>query len=319
MNLFNQVESEVRSLYDVIEDVKKKTKKRRMNDSDAEKLFDIQETIREFVFIMKEKFCFLKLDAGEKNNAEVLKEIKSINNRLAALETSKNINISPVNNANVSSPRGSPLPNWVQPTPLALASSNIPVPKFSGLSSPSCKIYGNQLFQNSIIFENVLMESDDVEKENLKWFFFNLINERLNGVLPSLEESSITKVSVVTSKAHSFLVSFDSSFDAKNILESSFYFSNYTLEENERVFVYPLLSPSEKRFQREVLKKFQQFQSKNASIMKYNFRIYMSGYDLKLKADDRVVFFNLSGDGKENDISPEKIKKFLTEKLAVSL
>eukprot|EP00638_Chattonella_subsalsa_P007443 CAMPEP_0117733826 /NCGR_PEP_ID=MMETSP0947-20121206/297_1 /TAXON_ID=44440 /ORGANISM="Chattonella subsalsa, Strain CCMP2191" /LENGTH=52 /DNA_ID=CAMNT_0005548463 /DNA_START=515 /DNA_END=673 /DNA_ORIENTATION=- len=51
--------------------------------------------------------------------------------------------------------------------------------------------------------------------------------------------------------------------------------------------------------------------------MKCNFRIYTSGYDLKLKTDDKVIFFNPSGDAKEN-ISPEKIKKFWTEELAVS-
>ena len=88
-----------------------------------------------------------------------------------------------------------------------LATSNNPI---SASSKPSFQ-YANQLFNNSIIFENVLNLDDE---KNLKAFFLNLINERLNGVLPSLEESMIHNVSPILSKDHSFLVSFNIFFDA---------------------------------------------------------------------------------------------------------
>ena len=53
--------------------------------------------------------------------------------------------------------------------------------------------------------------------------------------------------------------------------------------------------------------------------MKYNFRIYTSGYDLKVKTDEKAAFFKLkSGDVKEM-ISDQIIKKILIEETGVSI
>jgi len=53
---------------------------------------------------------------------------------------------------------------------ISLASSNIPIPKPSAL--PPFQTYGNQLFQNSIIFENVLnVPHDEDDEESLISFF----------------------------------------------------------------------------------------------------------------------------------------------------
>ena len=86
----------------------------------------------------------------------------------------------------------------------------------------------------------------------------------------------------------------------------------------KRFFLYPLLSPSEREFQLVIMKRFQKFQVKDLN-MKYNFRIYTSGYDLKVKTDEKAAFFKLkSGDVKEM-ISDQIIKKNLIEETGVSI
>ena len=123
----------------------------------------------------------------------------------------------------------------------------------------------------------------------------------------------------IASKANSYLVSFNESFNAQVILDCGFKFSSSNLQLDERIYLYPLLSPFEREFQFDVLKRFQKFQVKDDSTKKYNFRIYTCGYDLKVRTDEKVAFFNISsGDVKE--MRPDqKIKKFLINEIGVSI
>ena len=242
------------------------------------------------------------MELGEyQGSKQILKEIKSINCRLSTLESKNKF---PVISG----------PTWGSDKKL-LAVSSAPVSKFPR-SKPS-EIYGTKLFENSITFENVL-NVDENDEESLKIKFLNIINERLNGILPSLERSSILRVTPVTSKANSYLISFHESFNAQIILDCGFRFSGSNLQSDERIFLYPLLSPSEREFQVVIMKRFQKFQVKDSN-MKYNFRIYTSGYDLKVKTDEKAAFFKLkSGDVKEM-ISDQIIKNFLIEETGVSI
>ena len=52
--------------------------------------------------------------------------------------------------------------------------------------------------------------------------------------------------------------------------------------------------------------------------MKYNFRIYTCGYDLKVKSDDKIAFFKLSSGDVKETVSDQKIKNFLIEEIGVS-
>ena len=74
------------------------------------------------------------------------------------------------------------------------------------------------IIENSITFENVLNVEQNDGEESLKINLLNLINERLNGILPSLEKSCISRVTQIASKANSYLVSFNESFNAQVIL-----------------------------------------------------------------------------------------------------
>ena len=85
-----------------------------------------------------------------------------------------------------------------------------------------CQFTACRIFQNSIMFENVLNVAN-VEQDLIN-IFLNLINERLNGVLPPLDKTLILKATPISSKANSFLVSFHDSFDAKHILDSRYFF-----------------------------------------------------------------------------------------------
>ena len=128
----------------------KKKLNKRINDSDAEKLFKIQNHLYEFVNSIKIKFLDLKLELGESQvSKQVLQEIKSINCRLTTLGNSMN--------GKNDSPTPSFTSSQIKPTWVAgkttLAVSNTPI------SSPSLVkpnfVYANKFFQNSIIFENV--------------------------------------------------------------------------------------------------------------------------------------------------------------------
>ena len=53
--------------------------------------------------------------------------------------------------------------------------------------------------------------------------------------------------------------------------------------------------------------------------MKYNFCIYTCGYDLKVRTDGKVAFFNLSSDHVKEMISDQQIKTFLIEEIGVAI
>ena len=251
---------------------------------------------------VQEKLIFSKLAESEKGNVDpILKELKNINKRIDALEGNM---VSEGKKSNAV-----PVFSSLSFAEKTLATSNIPI---SAPTKPPL-IYGNKIFNNSIIFENVL----NIEEENLTDAFLNMINDRLNGILPPLDKTLIGKVSPIASKANSYLVSFCDLFDAQHILDSNFYFSSSNLEDEKRIFVYPLLSPGEKKHQYDVLKKFQNLQVKNSS-NKYNFRIYPCGYDLKLKTENKTTYFDSSADVKDN-LSDEKIRTFLIDEAGVAL
>jgi len=304
----------------ILDAVKGKSSKR-VTEQDFIKLDTIQDNFYEFISTIKEKFIFAKLGASEakgQNVDPILEEIKKINTRIAALEG--NLVRGEESQTEVSSdfviPTSSPPMSFAGKV---LATSSYPI-SAPTLGKCSPLKYGNQLFKNSIIFENVLnIDGDISDEENLIDAFLNFINDRLNGVLPPLDKALVLKVTPISSKANSYLVSFHNIFDAQHIIDSSFYFSNSNLKDEDRIFVYPLLSPSEKKHQQDVLKIFYTFQTKDLSSNKYNFRIYPCGYDLKIKMSEKVFYFKLSDDEVRKNVSDDKVRSFLVDEVGVTL
>ena len=324
--IFDSVLDAASLLHEILEAVKAKSSKR-ITENEFTQLFDIQEKMVDAFDEIKGKYLFAKLGSSERKTTEInpiLDEMKKINERLTVLEGSLVVGGNLENNMNEKndSPTPSVLqssqikPTWV-PGKKMLAVSSAPIPEFPRIKS--FQIYGANLFENSIIFENVLNVEQNDGEESLKINLLNLINERLNGILPSLERSCISRVTQIASKANSYLVSFNESFNAQVILDCGFKFSGSYLQPDERIYLYPLLSPFEREFQFDILRRFQKFQVKDDSTKKYNFRIYTCGYDLKVRTDEKVAFFNLSSGDVKEMIPDQKIKNFLIEEIGVSI
>ena len=109
ISFFDKAEKDVMLLYDLVDAVRQKQNKR-MNDSDAEKILDLQEDLRLFIETFRKKFLYMKLEVGEKNlsqSQKLFEEVRMINNRLSILEGRRDETVardSPVSSTKASSP-----------------------------------------------------------------------------------------------------------------------------------------------------------------------------------------------------------------------
>mmetsp|Transcript_3862 Transcript_3862/g.5377 ORF Transcript_3862/g.5377 Transcript_3862/m.5377 type:complete len:205 (-) Transcript_3862:59-673(-) len=163
---------------------------------------------------------------------------------------------------------------------------------------PKSKLcFGANIYESCLVFENVVQQP---AQEQANTYFLDLINDRLAGRVKPLTPGDIT---CVTEKDGAYSVFFNPDFrGVEGILENAFCFSQ-KMENQEAVYVSPLLSPEELAFQRKA-RSFALDACKEVHTGKEWWRkikIYSVGFKLKIKVfmegreGSRSVFLNMRG------------------------
>ena len=194
--------------------------------------------------------------------------------------------------------------------------------KMNIIGQPKVNSFGAKVYQNCLIFENI---SQQPAEEEAVVFFQDLINLRLSGRVRPLKDGDI---SCVSKKDGGFSVFFSSAFkDVESILENAFCFSQMVDNKEEAIYVSPLLSPEELKFQTQARGMAIDVCKDTHKGREWwrRIKIFGSGYKLKVKVPlegkegFRSIFLDMRGLGSPLDSNLKAKILDIVKKVELSL